>query len=103
MGRKAAVQWDDDMTILTMNEKKQTLRASISSTSATVLGLDLDRRCILETALTDQDQEVVLVQGDAMCPRIVSTRPCVSPPSSSISHSTRSLEPGYSGSGQDTV
>ena len=84
MGRKAAVQWDDDMTILTMNEKKQTLRASISSTSATVLGLDLDRRCILETALTDQEQEVVqvLVQGDALCPRIVSTRPCVSPPSS---------------------
>ena len=61
MGRKAAVQWDDDMTILTMNEKKQTLRASILRTSATVLGLDLDRRCILETALTDQDQEVVLV------------------------------------------
>ena len=30
MGRKAAVQWDDDMTILTVNEKKQTLRASIS-------------------------------------------------------------------------
>ena len=50
-----------------------------------MLGLDLDRRCILETALTDQDQdqEVVLerVQGDALCPRIVSTRPCVSPPS----------------------
>ena len=49
-----------------------------------MLGLDLDRRCILETALTDQDQEVVLVQvqGDALSPRIVSTRPCVSPPSS---------------------
>ena len=72
-----------------------------------MLGLDLDMRCILETALTDQDQdlEVVLVQvqGDALSPRIVSTRPCVSPPSSSISHSTRSLDPGHSGSGQDSV